>query len=63
MFPFEGSPICIARGFAAICCSENPSPTINNPEMSNSNEALFDAGMNKSVPDAEISKPKASPLR
>ena len=27
--PFSGSPITIAKGLAAVCCKENPSPTIN----------------------------------
>ena len=29
--PFAGSPKLIANGLAAVCCKENPIPTINNP--------------------------------
>ena len=28
--PFSGSPSDIAKGLAAVCCSEKPKPTINN---------------------------------
>ena len=28
--PVLGSPRSSANGFAAVCCKENPSPTINN---------------------------------
>ena len=28
--PVSGSPKAIAKGLAAVCCKENPKPTINN---------------------------------
>ena len=62
IFPFEGSPICIANGFAAICCKEKPRPTINKPEISNGKDSLFEAGINKSVPNAEINRPNERPF-
>ena len=62
MFPFEGSPICIARGLAAICCKENPKPTVNSPEINKGKEALFEAGIKSKVPKAEIINPKDKPF-
>ena len=35
---------------------------MNSPEISRPNEAEFDAGMNKSVPSAEITSPNARPF-
>ena len=42
--PFRGSPMTIAKGFAAVCCNEKPSPTINSPEIIKGNEAVSAAG-------------------
>ena len=62
ILPFEGSPIFIAKGFAAICCKENPNPTVNSPEINKGKEALFEAGMKSKVPKADIINPKAKPF-
>ena len=42
--PVAGLPITIASGLAAICCSANPSPTMNSPDSISANEPLLAAG-------------------
>ena len=35
---------------------------MNSPEISNSKDAVFEAGMNNNVPHAEIKSPRANPF-
>ena len=42
--PVLASPITIAKGLAAICWSEKPRPTINNPDIIKMKEAVLAAG-------------------
>ncbi|MNE04628.1 hypothetical protein D3C80_971650 [compost metagenome] len=37
-------PKAIASGFATVCCSENPSPTIKSPDNIKANDPVFAAG-------------------
>ena len=61
--PVDGSPMLIAKGLAAICCSANPIPTVDKLPSNKGNEDSFAAGINNKVPNAEMTKPNASPLR
>ena len=60
--PVLALPILIANGLAAVCCSENPRPMVNNPEINNGKEDRFAAGINSKVPSAEIINPKLIPF-
>jgi hypothetical protein len=42
--PVLGSPMIIASGFAAVCCNENPRPTIKSPVINRLKEAVCAAG-------------------
>ena len=42
--PVETGPSAIAKGFATVCCNENPNATINNPESIKGNDPVFAAG-------------------
>ena len=56
--PVSALPILIAKGFATICCTENPKPTINKADKKNTKLAFIAAGTNRKAPIAEITKPK-----
>ena len=60
--PVSRLPKAMAKGFAAVCCKENPSPTTINPLNSMGKEAVSAAGMNIKLPMALITKPKAMPF-
>ena len=58
----EGLPSAMAKGFAAVCCRENPSPTTINPLKSMGKEAVLAAGINIKLPIALITNPNAMPF-
>ena len=60
--PVFESPMVIASGLAAVCCKEKPNATINKPEIIKGNDTLSAAGINNSVPHAEMTSPSAIPF-
>ena len=42
--PVLGSPMTMASGLAAICCSEKPRPTMNRPDSIRLKEPVLAAG-------------------
>ncbi len=42
--PVVMGPRAIANGFATVCCSENPSATMNKPDNIRGNDPVFAAG-------------------
>src|SRR5690606_3031693 len=42
--PVCTGPIAIAKGFATVCCNENPNPTINKPDSISGKDSVLAAG-------------------
>ena len=52
----------MAKGFAAVCCNENPNPIINRPEINSGKDSALAAGINNNVPTADIINPILIPF-
>src|SRR5258705_11148867 len=55
--PYEGSPNEMAKGWAAVCCNENPSATTKRPNNIPANVFAFTAIIMAAAPKAENNKP------
>ena len=62
LVPVLGSPNAMAKGCAAVCCSEKPSATTNKPASIPGNVPRLTAMIITTAPNAENSKPYTIPF-